>query len=119
MLVDRALLGSRFHLPSRVPLRSLAVGIVEGLPNTGHLHGAFRIAEPHWAKFENLFADGPTRDERRGIWRTLVPNGTSEVVQISSAEGWHSYSLKNVWEVNDSDRMLFLPLPVGGPVARR
>ena len=116
MLVDRALLGSRFNLPNRAPLRSLAVGIVEGLPHTGHVHGAFRIAEPHWEKFESLFADGSSKGGRHGIWRTLVPNGTSEVVRITSAEGWHNYSLKNVWEVNDSDRMLFLPFPVGEAV---
>lgn len=112
MLVDRALLGSRFNLPSRASMRTEAVGIVEGLPDCGHIHGAFKVHPAHWARFESLFADGGGRAERRGIWRKLVPHGTVAVVPIYDAEGWYDYTFKDVWMTDDTDRIVFPPLPV-------
>lgn len=118
MLVDRALLGSRFNLPSRAAMRTEAFGIAEGLPDCGHLHGAFKVQPVHWAKFEGLFADGGTRDARRGIWRKLMPHGTAVVVPIYDAEGWYDYTFKDVWMTDDSDRIAFAPMPVTSPVPR-
>lgn len=112
MLVDRALLGSRFCHPSRIHLRSTAIGIVEGLPDSGHLHGAFKLEKSNWSKFESLFQDGSADADRRGVWRKLVPHGTSVVEQIGDPEGWHSYAFKHVWECDDSDRVVLLPLPI-------
>ena len=118
MLVDRALLGKRFNLPSRAAFRSEAIGIVEGLPDTGHLHGSFKVQPAHWAKFESLFVDGPTRSARFGIWRKLVPHGTAVVEPIYEAGGWYDYAFKNVWMTSDSDRIVFPPLPVIAPAPR-
>lgn len=118
MRVDRSLLGSRFNLPSRAAFRSEAVGIVEGLPDCGHLHGAFKIVPAHWAKFESLFSDGGTRSARCGIWRTLVPHGTAVVEPMYDAEGWYDYAFKDVWATDDSDRIVFPPSPVVAPAPR-
>ena len=112
MLVDRAILGSRFARPSRAAQRSVAIGIVEGLPTSGHLHGAFKLDPSNWTKFEGLFQDGPTAAERDGIWRTLVPHGTAVVEPIGDPQGWHRYAFKHVWECDDSDRVVLLPLSV-------
>jgi len=112
MLVDRALLGRRFNLPSRLLMRSEAVGIVEGLPDTGHLHGAFKVQPANWAKFESLFVDGTRAGDRVGLWRKLVPSGTCAIVPIYQPERWHDYTLKNVWMTDDSDRIVFPPMPV-------
>ena len=112
MLVDRRLLGPRFAQVNRAGLRSHAIGVVEGLPDSGHLHGAFRIAASNWAKFESLFADGTTHGSRTGIWRTLLPHGSCAVEPIYAASGWHSYEFKHVWQTDDTDRVVFLPLPV-------
>lgn len=109
MLVDRHLLGRRFNTASRAGLRSQAVGIVEGLPFSGHLHGAFRIAPANWAAFERLFADD-VGVKRSGIWRKLVPSGSAVVERIGDPEGWHDYTFKNVWETGDLDRVVLLPL---------
>lgn len=118
MLVDRALLGRRFNLPSRAPMRTGAVAIIEGLPNTGHIHAAFKVQPAHWAKFEGLFADGSQRDQRIGIWRKLVPHGTAVVEPIYEPGGWYDYSFKGVWMTDDADRIVFPPLPVIAPAPR-
>lgn len=112
MLVDRRLLGRRFNLASRKHLRAAAVGIVEGLPTAGHLHGAFRIAPDNATKFEEMFADGTCTDHRTGIWRQLCPSGTCVVERLHDPKGWHSYTFKHVWQTSDSDRIMLLPLPV-------
>lgn len=109
MLVDRRILGSRFNRPDRDHLRSHAMGIVEGLPTSGHLHGAFKIRPENWSKFEGMFADGTTEGTRRGIWRRLLPHGTAVVEPIYEASGWHTYTFKHVWQFDDSDRVTFLP----------
>lgn len=113
MLADRRLLGSRFTYPNRRHLRSLAVGIVEGLPDSGHLHGAFKIDTSNWERFEALFQDGSKVCDRAGIWRKLVPHGTSVIERIGEPEGWHRYAFKHVWQCDDSDRVVLLPLPIG------
>lgn len=118
MLVDRALLGRRFNLPSRRAMRSGAVGIVEGLPHTGHLHGAFRIEPANWAKFESLFVDGTTRGERVGLWRKLAPSGTCAIEPIYDAERWHDYTFKDVWATDDADLIVFPPSPVASFASR-
>jgi hypothetical protein len=118
MLVDRALLGSRFNRPSRAGCRSQAIGVVEGLPVNGHLHGAFKVSPENAAKFEALFIDGPTRRDRVGIWRKLAPSGTSVVIPITEPEGWHSYAWKDVWATDDTDRIVFPPSPVPSPAPR-
>jgi hypothetical protein len=115
MLADRRLLGSRFASSSRAHLRSQAIGIVEGLPTSGHLHGAFKLRPANWSKFEALFDDGSTAAERTGIWRKLLPHGTATVEPIYEASGWHAYSFKHVWQSDDTDRVVFLPLPVASP----
>lgn len=74
MLVDRRVLGSRYARPSRAHLRSQAIGIVEGLPTCGHLHGAFKVHPQNWSKFEALFADGTTASASR--------KGTSSAMNI-------------------------------------
>lgn len=112
------MLGSRFNLPDRAAFRSEAIGIVEGLPDCGHLHGSFKVQPEHWAKFESLFADGGTRETRHGIWRKLVPHGTAVVEPIYEAEGWHDYTFKQVWKTSDSDRIVIPPLPLLPPVPR-
>lgn len=111
MLVDRALLGSRFNLPSRAQMRTEAIGIVEGLPDCGHIHGAFKVPVAHHSKFESLFMDGGARRDRGGLWRKLVPHGTAVVVPIWRAEDWHRYAFKDVWMTDDTDRIVIPPLP--------
>lgn len=118
MRVDRALLGSRFNLPSRASMRTEAIGLIEGLPDCGHIHGAFKVQPEHWAKFESLFADGGGRAARGGIWRKLVPHGTAAVVPIYDPEGWYQYTFKDVWMANHTDRIVFPPLPVSAPAPR-
>lgn len=119
MLVDRKLLGRQFNRPSRSARRSEAVGIVEGLPDSGHLHGAFKVRPEDWAKFEKLFSDGTCKGERTGIWRKLAPHGTCAIVPIYDAERWHDYTFKDVWLTDDSDRIVFAPLPVVSPAPRK
>lgn len=99
-------------------MRTEAVGIVEGLPDCGHIHGAFRVQPAHWAKFESLFADGGGRGARGGIWRKLVPHGTAVVVPIYDAEGWYDYTFKGVWMTDDTDRIVLPSLPVIAPAPR-
>lgn len=110
MLADRRILGSRFARPDRDHLRSHAMGIVEGLRSSRHLHGAFKIRPENWSKFESLFADGTTLASRKGIWRRLLPHGTAVVEPIYNADGWHTYTFKHVWQIDDSDRVFFMPL---------
>lgn len=109
MLVDRALLGSRFNLLSRSDRRTEAIGIVEGLPDSGHIHCAFKIPAVHWTRFEQLFADGGGRADRTGVWRKLVPHGSSVVVRIGHPRGWYLYLFKDVWLTADTDRIIFPP----------
>jgi hypothetical protein len=73
-------------------------------------------AYPPTATFEGLFWDGKTEGSRTGIWRKLMPHGTAVVEPIHEALGWHSYAFKNVWQCDDTDRVVFLPLPVAPPV---
>jgi len=113
MLTDRKLLGSRFNRPDRAHARSHAIGIVEGLPDSGHLHGAFKVRPENWRNFEGLFWDGASAGSRTGILRKLMPHGTAVVEPIHEASGWHRYALKHVWQCDDTDRVVFLPLPVG------
>jgi hypothetical protein len=110
MLTDKAILGGRYLKPSKAHLRSNAIGIVEGLPFNGHLHGAFRIAPRNFAKFEQQFTDGTLSNRRGNIWRRLVPHGSCAVERINDAGGWHRYTFKHVWQTDDTDRIVFLPL---------
>ncbi len=45
-----------------------------------------------------------------------MPNGSCAVERIWEPSGWHSYSMKRVWEVTNTDRIMLLPLPVTAPV---
>ncbi len=81
------------------------------MPFNGHLHGAFRIAPGNAEKFEMQFTDGTLANRRGNIWRKLVPSGTCAVERIDGAAGWHRYTLKHVWQTDDTDRIVFLPLP--------
>jgi hypothetical protein len=118
MLIDKKLLGGRYNQPNRSNLRSQAVGIVEGLPDSGHLHGAFKVRPENWDKFEGLFRDGTTLANRQGIWRKLAPDGTCLVTPMRDPEGWYDYTFKDVWFTDDTDRILFLPLPVAPSAPR-
>ncbi|MEN3972847.1 hypothetical protein WJS89_09225 [Sphingomicrobium sp. XHP0235] len=109
MMVDRALLGPRFTKPTRASRRSHAVAIVEGLPASGHLHGAFRIAPEKHEQFERLFADGPTLAERNGLWRKILSGGTCHIEKMKDPEGWYDYIFKDIWNVDDTDRLVFMP----------
>jgi len=112
MVVDSKMLGgSRYLKASKAHLRSPAIGIAEGLPLNGHLHGAFEIAPSNFARFEEQFTDGSSSCSRSNIWRRLMPSGTCVVERIDGAAGWHRYCLKDVWRVADTDKMIFLPLP--------
>lgn len=104
MLVQRRLLGPRFHLKKSKQTPALA--FVEGCLATGHLHTAFKVPLEHNVKFESAFAD----DDRSGLWRKLVPSGTCVVERIYDAHGWLSYSAKNIWQIDDFDRVMILPL---------
>lgn len=112
--VDQTLFGPRFHLPSKRSLRSRAVGIVEGLPLTGHIHAAFCIAPENWGRFEGLFQTvpgGPTINPKRANpWTARIVGGTSDVAQITDGHGWLSYCTKNFTGIDDADRIIFLPL---------
>ena len=105
MLVDRALLGPRF--PRKHGLRTAAVGIVEGLPDATHLHGAMRVRQDHWAKFESLFSNA---SKVENVWNKVSPAGTCVVERIGDPIGWYEYALKGAWGVNSSDKIIFLPL---------
>jgi len=111
MVVDSKVLGGRYLKPSKAHLRSPAIGVVEGLPFNGHLHGAFKIAPRNYERFEQQFTDGSTSSSRTNIWRRLMPSGTCAVERIDGAAGWHRYCLKDVWRFADTDKMIFLPLP--------
>lgn len=110
MLVQRRLLGRGFNLAQNRARQTPAVGIVEGSLLTGHIHGAFKVAPDDWSKFEGLFAGEKRRGPDRNIWRTLVASGTCVVEPIYGAKGWHSYTFKCVWQTDDTDRVVMLPL---------
>ena len=110
MLVQRRLIGRGFNLHRNRARQTPAVGIVEGSLLTGHIHGAFKVASEDWAEFERLFADEVHCGPDQNIWRTLVASGTCVVEQIHDPEGWHQYTFKDVWETDDTDRIVMLPL---------
>lgn len=110
MLVQRRLIGRGFNLPTNRARQTPALGIVEGSLHTGHIHGAFKVAPDDWSKFEGLFAGENRRGTDQNIWRTLVASGTCVVEPIYGAKGWHSYTFKNVWQTDDTDRIVMLPL---------
>ncbi|MXP41279.1 hypothetical protein GRI75_06450 [Altererythrobacter soli] len=110
MLIQRRLIGRGFNLTQNRARQTPALGIVEGSLLTGHIHGAFKVAPEDWAKFEGLFAEEKRRGPDRNIWRTLVASGTCVVEPIYGAKGWHSYTLKDVWQTDDTDRVVMLPL---------
>lgn len=112
MLVQRCLIGRGFNLDQNRARQTPAVGIVEGTLLTGHIHGAFKVAPNDWTKFEGLFVGEQRRGPDRNIWRTLVASGTCLVEPIHGAEGWHSYTFKDVWQTDDTDRVVMLPLSV-------
>lgn len=112
--VNKALLTSRFNRPSKRHLRTEAVGIIEGLPHTGHIHAAFRVAPQRWHDFERMFQP-LTRylnmnPVRANPWAARVIGGTSEVERISDAQGWLSYCTKHFTDIDAFDRIMFLPL---------
>lgn len=111
MLVQRRLIGGRFNLVKNRLRQTPALGIVEGSLFTGHIHGAFKVAPDDWTKFEDLFAGDSRCGPDRNVWRTLVPSGTCVVEPIYGAKGWHSYTFKDVWQTDDTDRIVILPLP--------
>lgn len=110
MLVQRRLLGRDFNLAHNRARQTPALGIVEGSALTGHIHGAFKVAPDDWSKFEGLFTGEKRRGPDRNIWRTLVASGTCVVEPIHGAKGWHSYTFKDVWQTDDTDRIVMLPL---------
>ncbi|HEX2763771.1 MAG TPA: hypothetical protein VHM92_08015 [Allosphingosinicella sp.] len=112
MLVQRRLIGRGFNLAKNRTRETPALGIVEGSLLTGHIHGAFKVAPEDWTKFEGLFAGDKRRGHDPNIWRTLVASGTCVVEPIYAGEGWHSYTFKDVWQTNDTDRLVILPLSV-------
>lgn len=112
--VDQALLGSRFNRPAKRHLRSMAVGVIEGLPVTGHIHAFFRVPRSQWEQFERLFqpltADPTIKPTRVNPWEARIVGGSSEVARISDAEGWAKYCSKEIEDSNWGDRIRFLPL---------
>lgn len=110
MLADRAMFCGRYLKASKAHQRSPAVGIVEGLPFNGHLHGAFKIIPRNFEKFEQRFVDGTLANRRANIWRKLMPSGTCAIERIDRPDGWHRYTFKHVWQTDDTDRLVFLPL---------
>lgn len=108
--VNRALLGTRSNEACRRHEQLPAVAIVEGLPDVGHLHCAFKVREELWSEFEHQFA--PIRHGGKDVWSRLVPNGSTKTVRIWEAGGWHDYSMKQVWQVEHTDRIIILPEPV-------
>lgn len=110
MLVQRRLIGRGFNLAKNRTRQTPALGIVEGSLLTGHIHGAFKVAPDDWTKFEGLFAGEKRRGPDQNVWRTLVPSGTCVVEPIYGANGWHSYTFKDVWQTDDTDRVVILPL---------
>ena len=112
--VDQALLGSRYHRPAKRHLRTEAVGIIEGLPFTGHIHAAFRVAPGRWADFERLFqplsSKITVKASRANPWVARITGGTTVVERITDARGWLSYSTKGFGDIDAADRIIFLPL---------
>lgn len=112
--VDRVLLGPRYNHISKASLRTEAFGVMEGIPNAGHLHAAFKIPEHRWEDFEALFRplnDNPRVNPHKvNVWAAQIVGGSSVVERITDPAGWYNYSLKMCWDENSSDRMIFLPL---------
>lgn len=111
--VDQILLGSRFNTPEKSAARSLAFGIVEGLPRAGHIHGLFRIANERWDDFEALFRpldlDRSINPKRLNPWGHRVVGGTSVVERLYDADGWAGYSTKYLFDADSYDRVMILP----------
>lgn len=111
--VDQALLGGRYHRPSRRHLRTEAVGIIEGLPVAGHIHAVFRVSSDRWTDFEALFRpltfDMTVNPKRLNPWAARVIGGTSVVERMDDVRGWLSYSTKSFSNCDSADRIVFLP----------
>lgn len=70
-LVDRAVLGPRFHKKTN---RSEAIFFVEGEENlTLHVHSYWRIDEKNASTFEALF---PVTHREGNLWQSIVSSGT-------------------------------------------
>ncbi len=112
--VDQSLLGPRFNRPSKRALRTEAVGIIEGLPQAGHIHAIFRVPRARWADFEALFrpltTDINVNPKLLNPWAARIIGGTSVAKRVTNAAGWLSYSTKNFWDIDAADRVMFLPL---------
>ncbi|WP_367347808.1 hypothetical protein [Sphingobium yanoikuyae] len=111
--VDQFLIGPRYHKPSKRHLRTEAIGIMEGLPLTGHIHAAFRLPADRWNDFEGLFrplnGDVTVNPKWVNPWAWRIAGGTSHVERITDSDGWMSYSTKYFNEDDVTDRIIFLP----------
>jgi hypothetical protein len=105
--VQRRVLGPRFHLPSKRAIQFPAISVVEGLPYSGHLHGAFKVPDQHWATFEAMF--DPASPEHQALAR-LLPGGTWHTEVMDNPKGWFSYTFKQLWKAEHTDRIQMFPM---------
>lgn len=111
--IDRQILGPRFNQAQHSENRALAVGVIEGLPDSGHIHALFGIQRRNWERFEALFRPYQNSTEINPIksnpWAHRVPSGTTDCQRLSKIEGWAGYSCKGLSAPDASDRIIFLP----------
>lgn len=111
--IDQFLIGPRYNKASKQHLRTEAVGIMEGLPDAGHIHAVFRLPADRSTDFESLFrpltGDITVNPKRLNPWAWRIVGGTARVERITDAAGWLFYSTKHFTDIDAADRVMFLP----------
>lgn len=113
--LNRELLGSHYHRPAFDDRRLSAVGVCEGLPSEGHLHGFLKVPEDLWAKLALIFpekrdrVEAPNQRFKRDPWSTICPGGTSVVKLLHDPLGWADYVTKEAAMPDFAAKILFYP----------
>tara|TARA_R110002124_G_C8972960_1_gene515411 strand:+ start:3162 stop:3638 length:477 start_codon:yes stop_codon:yes gene_type:complete len=109
-LLDKKLVGCRFHKEKYRHLRTEIIAVCEGTKYTGHIHCAIRVHDSKLPKFRAMFPSDLTKSaEGQELWERVAVGGTIVVKDIYDAEGWAKYMTKSLSGDQCSDRVKVLP----------
>lgn len=105
-ILDRSLVGRRYHKPQNKHLRTQIIAVCEGNNLTGHLHCAIRVHESRLEKFNMLFPEAVSNSEGKRLWNKVATGGTVQVDEIYDLTSWAGYMAKSLAGNNASDRII-------------